>query len=102
MRKFPCVSCFPVLIVGFPLQRLTTIKAFDKLTATSVTGDSKMTQSLLLERKELQELIGVSHTTIYRMIQRGELPAPIRFGERVVRWERHVIMSWIDQKRAAA
>ena len=61
-----------------------------------------MSQSLLMERKELQELIGVSHTTIYRMVDRGELPEPIRFGKRVIRWERHIIMSWIEQKRAAA
>ena len=40
---------------------------------------------LLVSREEAANLLGVSLSTIKRMEDSGELPAPQRFGERIVR-----------------
>lgn len=40
---------------------------------------------LLCTREEAGEMLGVSLSTIKRMEQSGELPEPVRFGERQVR-----------------
>ncbi|MDX9911433.1 MAG: helix-turn-helix domain-containing protein [Phycisphaerales bacterium] len=40
----------------------------------------------LLTAKEVAELLGVHVRSIWRLSATGEIPAPIRLGERVVRW----------------
>ena len=39
-----------------------------------------MTHSVFIERKRLTELIGCRYDTIDRMVERGDLPRPIRLG----------------------
>lgn len=39
-----------------------------------------MTNQVLIERKRLTVLIGCRYDTIDRMVERGELPRPIRLG----------------------
>ncbi|MGN5008264.1 helix-turn-helix transcriptional regulator [Aeromonas sp. 96A] len=39
-----------------------------------------MSDSVFIERKRLTILIGCRHDTIDRMVERGELPRPIRLG----------------------
>ncbi len=39
-----------------------------------------MTNQVFIERKRLTVLIGCRYDTIDRMVERGELPRPIRLG----------------------
>lgn len=39
--------------------------------------------------------LGVSHRHIYRLVDRGAMPKPVRLGV-AVRWDSEVIRSWID------
>ncbi len=48
--------------------------------------------------REVAELLGVNARTVWRMAQRGELPAPIRLGERVVRWRLSDLREHLDRK----
>mgnify|MGYP000185404666 FL=1 len=46
-------------------------------------------------------LVGKSRTAIYRDIQAGSFPAPIRIGARAVAWDSTAIESW-QQARISA
>ena len=40
----------------------------------------------LLSRQEVQEKLGVSRSSIYRMLEAGTLPPPLELGPRLLRW----------------
>jgi prophage regulatory protein len=40
----------------------------------------------LLRRKEVEERLGVSRTTLWRMIHAGIVPQPLAVGRRLTRW----------------
>lgn len=55
---------------------------------------------LLLKR--VQERVPYSKTTIYRLINAGEFPKPIRLGANRVAWSEKSIDSWLAGKVAAS
>ena len=52
--------------------------------------------------REVAELLGVNPRTVWRMAQTGEIPAPIRLGERIVRWQLSDLREHLDRKAAGA
>lgn len=44
---------------------------------------------------------GISRSTIYEMIRRGEFPRPIKLGARAVGWRRSDIEAWLASRPAA-
>ncbi|MCY4632289.1 MAG: AlpA family phage regulatory protein [bacterium] len=44
---------------------------------------------------------GISRSTIYETIQRGEFPKQVKLGARAVGWRRRDIESWLDSRPAA-
>lgn len=50
--------------------------------------------------REVAELLGVNARTVRRMAQRGEIPAPIWLGERVVRWWLSDLREHLEHKAA--
>ena len=57
-------------------------------------------ESMQLYRiRDLTSLLGVSRSTIYRMVDRGTLPPPIHISSRSPRWTAAVIEQWIDARR---
>ena len=60
-----------------------------------------MPETLLMRRPEVERLLGVRRTTIYKWLAAGIFPEPIRLGPRVVAWRREDIVKWIaEQPRA--
>ncbi|NPA89856.1 MAG: helix-turn-helix domain-containing protein [Chloroflexi bacterium] len=51
----------------------------------------------LLTTRQLQELLNVDRTTIYRMVSRGELPA-VRVGNQW-RFPRDAVLQWLENRR---
>lgn len=51
---------------------------------------------------ELVEMLDVSHSTIYRWISDGYIPAPVVFGDAkknsTVRWSLDEILAWIETR----
>ncbi|MFL9998801.1 AlpA family phage regulatory protein [Paraburkholderia sediminicola] len=41
---------------------------------------------------------GLSKTQCYRLIQRGEFPAPLKIGARAVAWRASEVQAWIDAR----
>lgn len=52
----------------------------------------------LLRQKEVSKLTGLSRTTIYTLIQRGDFPNSIKLSTRSVAWRRGDIWEWINSK----
>ncbi|UWQ07920.1 helix-turn-helix transcriptional regulator [Aliiroseovarius crassostreae] len=54
-----------------------------------------MTQKLL-RRPEVEALTGLSRTSIYRMMDEGEFPRPVRVGKRAVAWREADLTEWLS------
>ena len=48
----------------------------------------------LLTLREVCELLKVSRSSVYKWISEGTFPAPIRIGDRAVRWQSDQIANW--------
>ena len=55
----------------------------------------------LLTSKQIAEETGISRSTIYRLVQNGSFPKPIRVGRRCVRWLESDIKAWLAERKAA-
>ncbi len=53
----------------------------------------------LIRAAELQKMLSVSASTLWRMRKRKEIPDPIVLSKRVIVWERQVILNWILESR---
>jgi len=61
-----------------------------------------MTQAdRLLRRQEVEERTGLATTTIYRKMREGSFPAPIKIGQRAVRWPSSEIEIWLSKRPRA-
>ncbi len=49
---------------------------------------------------QVQERTKLSKTHLYRLIQRGEFPAPCKLSERVSAWDEAAIDAWLAGKFA--
>ena len=54
----------------------------------------------ILRRKQVEARVGLSRSTIYLRIARGEFPAPVSLGARAVGWPSNVIDGWIADRIA--
>ena len=55
----------------------------------------------MLRRGEVEALVGLRKSAIFRRIGAGEFPAPAPLSERVRRWAHHEIVAWIRERRYA-
>lgn len=61
-----------------------------------------MADVAIVSVREVAELLGVNPRTVWRMAQTGDIPAPIRLSERVVRWRLSDLREHLDRKAAGA
>ena len=55
----------------------------------------------LLTRKQVEEKVQLTTSSIYRLMRAGKLPAPIRIGESAVRWRSDELQTWLDERPRA-
>ena len=55
----------------------------------------------LLTRKQVEEKVQLTTSSIYRLMRAGKLPAPIRIGENAVRWRSDELSAWIESRPRA-
>lgn len=51
----------------------------------------------ILRCREVQHAIGLSRSTIYRMVERGDFPQPQKLGLRAIGWRESAIQSWVNR-----
>lgn len=57
--------------------------------------------ALVLRKRELCRLLGVSPATLDRQRAQGDFPAPIKLGEQAVGWTMTSVQAWIDSRPTA-
>ena len=57
-----------------------------------------MTSLKTLRFSEVQEIIPVSRTTLWRWVRDGKFPAPISLGPNTRAWSEESIRIWLDNK----
>ena len=55
----------------------------------------------ILRVADLEDLLNLSRTTIWRMRRAGEFPQPIRLSANTVGWFAHVIDEWLAERPQA-
>ena len=56
----------------------------------------------LLRRPEVESLTGLSRSTLYDWMNRGELPQPVKLGTRLVAWRESDIADWLESRETRA
>ena len=55
----------------------------------------------LLRRREVEEITSMSRSSIYRLMQDGEFPRPVKVGSAAVRWRASDITVWLESRPVA-
>jgi len=50
----------------------------------------------LIRIKEVSLLMGVSRSTIFRMVKDGSFPKPLDLGSRFKAWQKQTVVNWIN------
>ncbi|MGR3804909.1 MAG: helix-turn-helix transcriptional regulator [Marinibacterium profundimaris] len=56
----------------------------------------------LLRRPEVEARTGLSRSTLYDWMKRGEFPQPVKLGARLVAWRESDIAAWMDSRNPRA
>jgi prophage regulatory protein len=51
-----------------------------------------------LRRPAVEAATGLSRSSIYDMMDRGEFPRPVRIGKRAVAWPENAISEWLSNR----
>ncbi|WP_372741024.1 helix-turn-helix transcriptional regulator [Neptunomonas sp.] len=52
----------------------------------------------ILRRPEVENLVGLSRSTIYRRLEKDSFPKPVPLGGRLVGWIEQDIQNWIQER----
>ena len=52
----------------------------------------------LLRRPEVEARTGLSRSSIYAFMKRGEFPQPVKLGTRLVAWRESDISAWLESR----
>lgn len=55
----------------------------------------------VLRRREVEVRTGLSRSSIYRLMDLGMFPRPVRLSARAVGWDEAAIDEWLSQREAA-
>ena len=55
----------------------------------------------LLKRRQVEEITGLSRSSIYRLMPMGEFPQRVRVGPAAVRWRESDITAWVESRPEA-
>ncbi|WP_108815667.1 helix-turn-helix transcriptional regulator [Loktanella sp. Alg231-35] len=56
----------------------------------------------ILRRPAVEQRTGLSRSTIYLLMKRGEFPQPIRLSARAVGWPEDAIANWLESRKSAS
>ncbi len=56
----------------------------------------------LYRRKEVEDLTGLSRSSIYKMMSEGNFPRPVQITPKAVAWKKSDLAKWISELAEAA
>ena len=54
----------------------------------------------ILRRTEVEQIVGLSRSTLYAMMAENTFPKPIKLGKRAIGWPDNVIEAWIEERKS--
>jgi predicted DNA-binding transcriptional regulator AlpA len=60
-----------------------------------------MAEVTLLSVRQVADVLGVHPRSVWRLAQTGDIPAPIRLSERVIRWRLTDLRDRLDEMAAS-
>tara|TARA_R110002049_G_scaffold87839_3_gene222378 strand:- start:701 stop:961 length:261 start_codon:yes stop_codon:yes gene_type:complete len=63
----------------------------------SLNKEIKMTDKIL-RCQDVQEVTGLSRSTIYRMMNRDDFPKATKLGIRAIGWRQSAVADWIEAR----
>lgn len=72
--------------------------------ATMAAQAIRQTQSdkALARRRQVEQLVQLSRSTIYAAVKAGTFPAPVRIGARAVAWRISEVEQWLEARPLAS
>jgi predicted DNA-binding transcriptional regulator AlpA len=61
----------------------------------------EQTPVYLRESQIIPDIVRIGHSTLWRWVQQGKFPKPVRLGQRVTAWRAIDLASWMDQRDLA-
>ena len=55
----------------------------------------------LLTRQQVEKILGIRRSTIYKLMRQGKLPTPITISRGCVRWKKSELEDWINSRPKA-
>ena len=55
----------------------------------------------LLRRSEVEQLVGLRRSALYKLMAAGEFPRPVKLSARAVAWRQSEVAAWIAAREAA-
>jgi prophage regulatory protein len=59
-----------------------------------------MSETRFISKGRVLELFPVSVPTLDRYVRSGTFPAPIKYGQRGVKWIEAEVLAWLEQRKA--
>ena len=56
----------------------------------------------LARRRQVEQLVQLSRSTIYAAVKAGTFPAPVRIGARAVAWRISEVEQWLEARPLAS
>ena len=56
----------------------------------------------LARRRQVEQLVQLSRSTIYAAVKAGTFPAPVRIGARAVAWRVSEVEQWLEARPLAS
>jgi prophage regulatory protein len=56
----------------------------------------------LIRRPEVEARTGLSRSTLYEWMKRGDFPQPVKLGARLVAWRESDVAEWLDSRETRA
>ena len=56
----------------------------------------------LLRRPEVETRTGISRSTLYDWMKRGDFPQPVKLGARIVAWRESDVTAWLESRETRA
>ena len=76
------------------IERLRGMRTLCTGKTDNAEAGPAMRPGMLIRLTEVVELLGVSRSTIYKWVDEGAFPPPVRVSERAVRWRTEDIEAW--------
>ncbi len=77
----------------------SSIKTPAQIQAEEILKSAVAVKSERLQRRpDVEARTGLSRSTIYEWMKRGEFPQPVKLGTRLVAWRESDITAWLESR----